>query len=267
MVMDSKRALPVLTQLDFWTYLVELLRVSELVELEESENRVILKRLRESELRLEDTCRHKDVVIMAVNAIIELIFEGCKRDAQIANMLAKTTKLLTHVIDTLKHVVELFNANALALINRNLVVIFFDKLVKLLHVALMHPRDYTVETLEKLLGQERRVELDGQRQRNWVYITEMFRIINQLSSSCSFLYGQIEVKLALSRFIAELLMRSENPSVLDEMVCSFDGRRYFDENEVFTKEEMRTYGSLILVEMGMVFKGLYIDKDHRLANG
>ena len=189
LVMDSKRALPVLTQLDFWTYLVELLRVSELVELERSENRVILKRLRENELRLDDPCCHKDVVMMAVNAIIELIFEGCKREAQIANMLTKTTKLLTHVIDTLKHVVELFNANALALINRNLVVTFFDKLVKLLHVALMHPRDYTVETLEKLLGQERKVELDGQRQRNWVYITEMFRIINQLSSSCSFLYG------------------------------------------------------------------------------
>jgi hypothetical protein len=45
------------------------------------------------------------------------------------------------------------------------------------------------------------------------------------------------------------------------MVCSFDGRRYFDENEVFNREELRTYGSLVLVEMGMVFKGLYIDKD------
>ncbi len=34
-------------------------------------------------------------------------------------------------------------------------------------------------------------------------------------------------------------MRSESSIVLDEMVCSFDGRRYFDENEVFTKEEHR----------------------------
>jgi len=100
-----------------------------------------------------------------------------------------------------------------------------------------------------------------QRQRNWIYMTEMFRIINCLSSSCSFLYGQIEVKLALCRFIAEFLMRSECAGHLDEMVASFDGRRYFDENEVFTKEEFRTYGSLILVEMGMVFKALYIDKD------
>lgn len=73
--------------------------------------------------------------------------------------------------------------------------------------------------------------------------------------------------MALSRFIAELLMRSECAEKLDEMVSSFDGRRYFDENEVFTREEFRTYGSLILVEMGMVFKGLYIDKDRMNSQG
>lgn len=94
----------------------------------------------------------------------------------------------------------------------------------------------------------------------------MFRIINELSSSCSYLYGQIEVKLALSRFIAEFLIRvpqEERENHLDEMVNSFDGRRYFDENEVFTREELRTYGSLILLEIGMVFRGLYMDKGGR----
>ncbi len=50
---------------------------------------------------------------------------------------------------------------------------------------------------------------------------------------------------------------------LDEMVLRFDGSRYFDENEVFSREELRTYGSLILVEMGMVFRGLYMDKDQK----
>lgn len=30
---------------------------------------------------------------------------------------------------------------------------------------------------------------------------------------------------------------------------------------------MRTYGSLILLEMGMVFKGLYLDKDQRDTRG
>jgi hypothetical protein len=97
----------------------------------------------------------------------------------------------------------------------------------------------------------------------------MFRIINELSSTCSYLYGQIEVKLALSRFISEFLIRiPEDPqhtdNYLDEMVFSFDGKRYFDENEVFSREELRTYGSLILVEMGMVFRGLYLDKDQRV---
>jgi len=48
------------------------------------------------------------------------------------------------------------------------------------------------------------------------------------------------------------------------MVLSFDGSRYFDENEVFSREELRTYGSLILVEMGMVFRGLYMDKDQKI---
>ena len=32
---------------------------------------------------------------------------------------------------------------------------------------------------------------------------------------------------------------------------------------MFSREELRTYGSLILLEMGMVFKGLYLDKDSR----
>lgn len=58
-------------------------------------------------------------------------------------MLAKTTKLLSYVFDTLKTVINLYNANQLPLLNSNLLIIFFDKVVKLLHVALMHPRDYT----------------------------------------------------------------------------------------------------------------------------
>lgn len=68
----------------------------------------------------------------------------------------------------------------------------------------------------------------------------------------------------MSRFIGEFLMRLPDQQIenhLDEMVMSFDGRRYFDENEVFTREQLRTYGSIILVEMGMVFRALYLDKD------
>jgi hypothetical protein len=97
---------------------------------------------------------------MALNSIIEFIFEGFKKDVQIANMLAKTTKLLSHVFDTLKYVIDSYNAETLTLLNRNLIIIFFDKVVKLLHVSLMHPRDFTVETLEKFLSEERRVPQD-----------------------------------------------------------------------------------------------------------
>ncbi len=146
-------------------------------------------------MRVEDPCGHKDVMVMCLNSIIEFIFEGFKRDVQLANMLAKTTKLLSHVFETLKTVINLYNTEQLPILNRNLLIIFFDKVVKLLHVSLMHPRDYTVETLLKYLSEERRVPQEDvppvhqQRQCNWIYITEMFRIINNLSSSCSYLYG------------------------------------------------------------------------------
>ena len=45
------------------------------------------------------------------------------------------------------------------------------------------------------------------------------------------------------------------------MVTSFDGERVRDENEVFSRDEMRTYGALILLEMGMVFRAMYLEKD------
>lgn len=95
----------------------------------------------------------------------------------------------------------------------------------------------------------------------------MFRIINETAGSCSYMYGQIEVKLGLSRFLAEYLIRSDSlqsykQNHLDDMISKFDSERYFDENaSEFSREELKTYGSLILIEMGMVFKGLYLDKD------
>jgi hypothetical protein len=44
------------------------------------------------------------------------------------------------------------------LVNKNLLIIFFDKVVKLLHIALMHPRECTVEMIKKFLYEERRTE-------------------------------------------------------------------------------------------------------------
>jgi len=253
-VMDHKRALPVITQLDYWTSLIELLQLESLRSLERHENRVILKQLKQSHLRQEDPCHHEDMVVLSANAIIELIFEAFKRDSQLANMLVKTTKLLNNLFDCLKEVVD----HQLSLLNKSLLIVFFDKLVKLLHVALMHPRDFTTEALTKFLTSSQ----TGER-RNWVYITEMFRLINDLSASCSYAYGQVDVKLGVIRFIAEYLLRVEGAPCLDEMVARFEGQKYFDENEVFSREDLRTYGSLILLEMGMVFKSLYLDKDAR----
>ena len=48
---------------------------------------------------------------MSLNSIIEFIFEGFKRDVQLANMLAKTTKLLSYIFDTLKTVIDLYNSD------------------------------------------------------------------------------------------------------------------------------------------------------------
>ena len=53
--------------------------------------------------------------MLALNSIIEFIFEGFKRDAQLANMLVKTTKLMSHIFDTLKSVIDNFNAENLKL--------------------------------------------------------------------------------------------------------------------------------------------------------
>lgn len=139
-----------------------------MAELEADENRIILKNLKQTHLRVEDPCSYKDLMLMSLNAIIEFIFEGFKRDVQLANMLAKTTKLLSHVFETFKSVIDLYNGpSQLPLLNRNLLIIFFEKVVKLLHVSLMHPRDYTLEALQKFLGEERRVPQEDVPPIHW----------------------------------------------------------------------------------------------------
>jgi len=44
--MDYKKAIPVLTQLDYWTFLVELLDIPALSSIERHESRAILGELR-----------------------------------------------------------------------------------------------------------------------------------------------------------------------------------------------------------------------------
>jgi hypothetical protein len=52
-----------------------------LEDLESQENRVILHNLKVTVLRNENPCQNKDIVIMTLNAILEFIFEGFKKDA------------------------------------------------------------------------------------------------------------------------------------------------------------------------------------------
>ena len=156
--MDHKKALPVMTQLDYWTQLVDMINPQVLQGLERHENRIIIANMKEKVLRCDDPCRSKDMIVLTLNAIIEFIFEGFKKDAQLANMLVKTTKLLSHIFDTLRSIIDEYNSEkGLVLLSKNLLIIFFDKVVKLFHVALMHPRDYTVEALQKFLFEEHRV--------------------------------------------------------------------------------------------------------------
>ena len=76
--MDFRRSLPVLTQLDYWTILVDLIDVHALKEQDLSEDRSMIRSLKESQLR--EAPYTMDQVYMTVNQIIEFIFEAFKRD-------------------------------------------------------------------------------------------------------------------------------------------------------------------------------------------
>ena len=76
--MDFRRALPVLTQLDYWTVLVDLINVGQLEEQDKCESRGILNSLCKTQLR--EAPYLFDQVYMTMNSIIEFIFEAFKRD-------------------------------------------------------------------------------------------------------------------------------------------------------------------------------------------
>jgi len=97
----------------------------------------------------------------------------------------------------------------------------------------------------------------------------MFRFVSGPHAS-QYFYGHIDVKLALCRFIGELLIRMPLSSnlnhvpktfYLDEIIAKpFDGAAYMDRGAVLGDEsEVETYGGLLLLEFGQVFKALYID--------
>ena len=118
------------------------------------------------------------------------------------------------------------SATDLKLANRGLMTIFIDKVIKLLHVAMMHPRDYSVDLIGKWMTQK-----SGEN-RNWLYLVKMFRYVDHQQPAQHF-YGHLDIKLALCRFIAELLIRLPASSLgdnrLDEIVnMPFDGKKYME---------------------------------------
>ena len=115
--------------------------------------------------------------------------------------------------------------------NKGLLTIFVDKVVKLLHMCLLHPRDYSIDLIAKFLTQVPPEEAACGAPtvtRNWIYVLKLFRLVG--SQHSSFFYGHIDVKLAICRFVGELLIRMPQSSFkenfLDETVRGFDGDKY-----------------------------------------
>lgn len=153
--MDYKKAIPVLTQLDYWTFLVELLDIEALTQIERQESRGILRDLKNSGvLNYQDPCHSLDLVYMCLNSILDFLFEAFKRDSQLAALLVKTTKLMQSTFFLIQHTLDNFRKDqaagesfnrgngvqcALRLSNRGMLTVFIDKVVKILHVAMLHP--------------------------------------------------------------------------------------------------------------------------------
>ena len=150
---------------------------------------------------------------MTVNSIIEFIFEAFKRDSQLAALLVKTTKLLPSIFSLLSFTLDnvsnfrersMETNKNLPIRNKGLLTIFVDKIVKILHICLLHPREYSVDLIAKFLTQPPPGEA-ASATRNWLVVLKLFRLIG--SQHSSYYYGHIDVKLAICRFVGELLIR------------------------------------------------------------
>ncbi|CDW71951.1 UNKNOWN [Stylonychia lemnae] len=252
--MDYKKALPVLTQLDYWTFLVEYLDFRILKDLELNENRLILKHQKSKLLQFSDPTAQYDQIFLCITSIMEFIFESFKRDQQLANLLVKTTKLLGNVFDLTQKTIDGYNSQTLQFQNHSIMALFIEKTTKLLHIALLHPREYTVEQISKFLFVKQ-----NDKPRNWIYLTEFFELINKISQTSGF-YGGNEIKLSICRFIAEYLLRlpTRQQNYLDEMIEQYESQNYFKVNE---RDDLQAFGSRLLMEMGLVFKQVYLDND------
>ena len=148
--------------------------------------------------------------------------------------------------------------------NKGLITIFIDKMVKILHICMLHPREYSVDLIAKFLTEtppEEAVCGAPTATRNWLYVLKLFRLIG--SQHSAYYYGHIDVKLAICRFIGELLIRMPQSNFkehfLDETVRQFDGDKYVTLGYLEDEQEIDTFGGLLLIEFGHVFRALYVD--------
>lgn len=140
--------------------------------------------------------------------------------------------------------------------------IFIDKITKILHICLLHPREYSTSLISKFLCERQLEDTNSETPRNWIYILKMFKLVG--SPHSNYFSGHIDVKLAICRFVAELLIRmplsDQKEHYLDETVDLFSALAYMDRGKVIEDEqEISTFGGLMLMEFGHVFKALYVD--------
>lgn len=258
--MDYKKAIPVLTQLDYWTFLVELLDIESLTHIERTETRPVIKALLQSgTINCRDPCTNLDLVYMSVNSILDFLFEAFKRDSQLAGLLVKTTKLMQSVFFLLSHTLDRFrnDVQSLKLSNKGLLTVFVDKVVKVMHVALLHPQDYSVDVISKFLFlQPLNSDESSPLPRNWLYVIDMFTITEQFGQTMDL----TDIKLALIRFVTEFLIQTAHftNNFLDELV-NVDCQVLQESSTIKYQAELDTYGSLLFFEFAKVFKTLYVD--------
>jgi hypothetical protein len=85
---------------------------------------------------------------MSLNSILDFLFSAFKRDSQLAALLVKTTKLMQSVFSLIYQTID--NEN-ISLKNKGLLTVFIDKIIKILHVAMLHPQDYSVDLISKFI--------------------------------------------------------------------------------------------------------------------
>jgi len=207
-------------------------------------------------LKNPDPTAQLDMVYMSLNAVLDFLFEAFKRDSQLAALLVKTTKLMEYVFGLIQSTLGKWRGNnGLRLRNKGLLTVFVDKAVKILHVAMLHPQDYSVDLISKFLFQQPIVE--GRRlPRNWLFLIDMFAVIDEYNQTLGF----TDIKLALIRFISEFLIQVSHfhSNFLDELV-DLDVKVVATSQATYHEGSLASYGSMLFIEFAKVFKALYID--------